>query len=309
VDRFPRPTARPFPEVEGVQHRFADAAGLRMHIAEAGNGDPLVLLHGWPQHWYEWRHQIPALSKHYRVICPDLRGLGWTDAPPRGYEKENMAADIVNLLDALGLEKVKLIGHDWGGWCGFIICLRHPERIERYLALNIPPPWGKLDLKSLAAIPKFWYQWLLASPLGYWVLRNRPGFVSRLIRKSDPSGQTWTDDEVAQFVEPLKEPERARATQQIYRTFTLKEFPKIARGAYDSLRLTTPTRLLFGEDDFAISKAFLRGYEPHVDDFEIEFVPGTGHFIAEQRPELVTERALEFFGAGRPAAKRRRAAF
>ena len=82
--RFPRSESRPFPEVEGVQHRFIEAGGLRMHVAEAGQGDPLVLLHGWPQHWYEWRHQIPVLSQHYRVICPDLRGLGWSDAPPRG---------------------------------------------------------------------------------------------------------------------------------------------------------------------------------------------------------------------------------
>ena len=163
------------------------------------------------------------------------------------------------------------------------------------MALNIPPPWGKLDLKSVAAIPRFWYQWLLASPLGYWVLRNRPGFVRSVIRRGDR--ETWTDDELAEFTEVLQEPARARATQQIYRTFTLREFPKIARGRYDSYRLTTPTRLLFGEDDFAISKTFLRGYEPYVDDFEIEFVPDTGHFIAEQRPQLVTDRILEFFSA------------
>jgi pimeloyl-ACP methyl ester carboxylesterase len=307
VVRFPRPTARPFPEVEGVQHRFVDAGGLRMHVAEAGQGDPLVLLHGWPQHWYEWRHQIPVLSKHYRVICPDLRGLGWTDAPPRGYEKENMAADVVNLLDSLGLEKVKLIGHDWGGWCGFIICLRHPERVEQYLALGIPPPWGKLDLKAIANLPRFAYQWVLASPLGYWLLRNRPGFVRRFI--SLGASGTWSAEELDEFAKPLSEPERARASQQIYRTFSLREFPKLARGAYDSLRLTTPTRLIVGEKDPVVTRAFLRGYEPFVDDFEVEVLPETGHFVAEQRPELINERALEFFGAGRPAAKRRRAAF
>src|SRR5919106_1697015 len=79
------------PEVPGVEHRFVEANGLRMHVAEAGDGDPVVMLHGWPQHWYEWRHLIPPLAAQYRVICPDLRGLGWTDAPPRGYEKENLA--------------------------------------------------------------------------------------------------------------------------------------------------------------------------------------------------------------------------
>ena len=86
-----------------------------------------MLLHGWPQHWYEWRHQIPVLAEHYRVICPDLRGFGWSDAPPGGYDKETLAADVVNLLDALGLDRVKLIGHDWGGWVGFLLCIDPPR--------------------------------------------------------------------------------------------------------------------------------------------------------------------------------------
>jgi pimeloyl-ACP methyl ester carboxylesterase len=292
-----RPSARPFPEVEGVSHGFVEVGGLRMHVAEAGAGEPLVMLHGWPQHWYEWRHQIPALAEHYRVICPDLRGFGWTDAPPSGYEKENLAADIVGLLDALGLQRVRLVGHDWGGWVGFLLAMRHPERVERLLALNIPPPWGKPDLRTFAGIWRFWYQGLIASPgLGGWVLRNRPGFVRRLLSGTSGGKRFWSDDELAEFVEPLREPARAHATVQLYRTFLTREFPKVARGAYESLRLTTPTLLLFGTDDFAISTSFLRGYEPYVDDMVLELVPGCGHFIAEERPELVTERALQFFG-------------
>jgi pimeloyl-ACP methyl ester carboxylesterase len=293
-----RVVARPFPSVPGVEHSFVEAGGLRMHVAEAGEGEPLVLLHGWPQHWYEWRDVIPPLARHYRVICPDLRGLGWSDAPPRGYEKENMAADIVRLLDTLGLERVRLVGHDWGGWIGFLICLQHPQRVERYVALNIPPPWGgKVDLRALITLPRFWYQWLLASPLGPPVLRRRPGFLRFIIRGTSPNKQVWSDEVLDEFIEPLREPDRARATQQIYRTFTLREFPQIARGRYNSLRLVTPTLLLFGEGDFAIGKSFLRGYEPYVDDFKLELVPDTGHFIVDERPELVTERVLEFFGA------------
>ena len=291
-----REASRPFPQVEGVQHRYVQAGGLRMHVAEAGQGDPLLMLHGWPQHWYEWRHQIPTLSRHYRVICPDLRGFGWTEAPPSGYEKENLAADVVKLLDALGLERVKLVGHDWGGWVGFLLCLHHPERFERHLALNIPPPWGRLDLQSLKGLWRFWYQGLIATPgLGEWVLRNRPEFVAYLIRGTSPNKEIWSDDEVAAFTEPLREPDRARATVQLYRTFLLREFPQVARGQYNSLRLVTPTLLLFGVRDFAISTGLLRGYEPYTDDFTLELIPDSGHFIADEKQELVTERALEFF--------------
>jgi pimeloyl-ACP methyl ester carboxylesterase len=287
--------ARPFPHVPGVEHSFVEAGGLRMHVAEAGGGEPLVMLHGWPQHWYEWRNQIPVLASHYRVICPDLRGLGWSDAPPRGYEKENLARDVVNLLDVMGLERVRLVGHDWGGWVGFLICLHHPERVERFLALDIPPPWGKISLGTLRLLPLLSYQWLLASPLGYHLLRHRPDLLRWLMRSWGPGEGTWSDEELAEFVEVLREPERARATQQIYRSFTLREFPKLARGAYDSLRLTTPTLLLFGERDF--TKRLANDYEPFVDDLEVEVVPDAGHFLADEKPELVTERALEFFGA------------
>ncbi len=293
-----RPITRPFPEVDGVSHTFVDAAGLRMHVAEAGEGEPLVLLHGWPQHWFMWRHQIAPLAEHYRVLCPDLRGFGWSDAPASGYEKENLAVDVVKLLDALGLERVRLAGHDWGGWIGFLIGMRHPERVERLLALNIPPPWGTLDLRTVAGIWRFWYQVVLASPwLGARILRDRPEFVRFLLRASSKDSDTWTDDELDAFAEPLREPARANATVQLYRTFLLREFPKLAQGTYESLRLTVPTLLLFGTDDFAISTSMLRGYEPYVDDFVLELVPDCGHFIAEQRPQIVTERTLEFFDA------------
>jgi pimeloyl-ACP methyl ester carboxylesterase len=206
------------------------------------------------------------------------------------------------VLSALGLERVKLLAHDWGGWCGFLICLNHPERIERFLALNIPPPWGKTDLRSVLTLWRFWYQYLISTPfVGNFVLRNMPQFVRFLLKGTSGGEKVWSDEELEQFIEPLREPERAHATVQLYRTFLLREFPSIARGRYNSLRLTTPTLLLFGEKDFAISPEFLRGYEQYVDEFQLELVPDCGHFIAEQRPELVNQQALEFFGAVQPA--------
>jgi pimeloyl-ACP methyl ester carboxylesterase len=129
------------PHVDGVTHRQVRTRGIDFHVAEAGSGDDVVLcLHGWPQHWYEWRHLMPALADRHRVLALDLRGFGWSDAPRDGYEKEEMATDVLAVLDALGIERVKLVGHDWGAWIGFLLCLRAPQRFERYLALNILPP-------------------------------------------------------------------------------------------------------------------------------------------------------------------------
>ena len=295
------------PHVEGVEHRFVQAGSIRMHVAEAGAGDPVVLLHGWPQHWYEWRRLIPGLAERYRVICPDLRGLGWTDAPPGGYEKETLAEDVVNLLDALELERVRLIGHDWGGYVGFLLCLHHPERFSRYLALNIIHPWLKVDPRAGKDLWRVWYQVALAMPgVGSRLLRSRPDLIPRMLKGGATRREAWTAEDLRAFAEPLREPARATASSAYYRTWLLREFIPLVRGRYRDKRLTVPTRLLFGVDDTAIPVGALEGYERHADDMSVELVPDTGHFIAEERPELVLERALAFFGEeAQPAAASR----
>ena len=153
------------PDVAGVSHRFMLARGLRFHVAEAGDGPPLVLLHGWPQHWFLWRDVIAPLAASNRVVCPDLRGFGWSDAPAGGYEKENLAADVLAALDKLGVGRFRLMGHDWGGWVGFLICLSHPERVERFMPLNVAHPFGGIDLARARAMWRFWYQAVVAAPL------------------------------------------------------------------------------------------------------------------------------------------------
>jgi pimeloyl-ACP methyl ester carboxylesterase len=288
------------PRIEGIRESKVTAGGLKMHVVEAGppGGEPVLALHGWPQHWYQWRHQIPALAAAgYHVIAPDLRGFGQTDAPPGGYDKENMATDVLNLMDVFGFERVKLLGHDWGGWIAFILCARVPERFEKHFVLNIPHLWSKTSPRLAIEFWRFWYQVVLASPLGPWLLKSRPDFVRRVIQGASPNPQAWSEEDIAAFTQPLQEPARARASQQLYRTFLLKEIGKVAGGRYQGTRLTVPTRMLFGADDFAIPKQFFaRPTHEFADDFTIEFIPDTGHFIAEERPELVNERMLEFFG-------------
>ena len=155
---------RPMPELPGVSHRFVDAGGVRLHVAEAGAGEPVVMLHGWPEHWWTWRKLIPGLAEHYRVICPDLRGFGWSDAPRRGYEKEQFAADVAELLDSLGLHDVRLVGHDWGGVAGFILCVRRPDLVSRYLALNTGHLWPRVERSGARNLHRFAYQWVIAAP-------------------------------------------------------------------------------------------------------------------------------------------------
>jgi pimeloyl-ACP methyl ester carboxylesterase len=284
------------PHVDGVQHRTVRARGLDFHLAEAGSGEDVVLcLHGWPQHWYEWRHLMPALADRHRVIALDQRGFGWSEAPKDGYEKEELASDVLAVLDELGLDRVKLVGHDWGGWIGCLLCLRAPSRFERFLALNILPPWT--SARAMAPhLWRFWYQWLILSPVVGYRLHRSGKFVPKVLVGASTRREVWDPATLHAFSDTFTEPARAMAAVQMYRVFNLREVGGIMRGRYAQERLRVPTKLLFGTDDAALRHELLAGYERHADAMEVELVDGCGHFIADERPELVADRARSFFG-------------
>jgi len=285
------------PGVE-VEHRYVDARGLRVHVALTGpeSGDPVVLVHGWPQHWWIWRGVMPALvDAGYRCICIDLRGHGWTDAPPDGYEKEQFASDVLATLDALGIERFKLVGHDWGGFASFLIALRAPERVEKLLAVSIIHPWirrqgGPVDLiKGLLGAS---YQFVIASPVLGKQLVQRTPLIATAISRGSAHG--LPDDVISAYADRWKEPDRAGATVAIYRAFLLRELNAILRGRYRDHRLRVPTLLVYGKRDPVISAERLTGWEEHADDMRVGEIGG-GHFLPDEQPDLVAEQALALF--------------
>lgn len=279
------------PELPGVTHRWVRAGELDVHVAQAGAGAPVVLLHGWPQHWWCWRHVIPALAERHRVIAADLRGLGWTSAPRGGYDKHSLAGDLIALLDTLELERVVLVGHDWGAWAGFLACARHPQRFERFVALSIPPPWQRADAGAIAALPALAYMPMVGSPLGP---RLQSAGAQRFLRLVYARGAgrawRWTEEDLAPYLERFRDPEVARAGSRYYRAFILHELPAIAAGRYERNRLSVPTRLLIGDDDPVAGRAaFLRAARRHAADLRVERVPGAGHWLPEERPAAVAQ--------------------
>lgn len=279
------------PVVEGVTHRTVRVGELDVHVAEAGQGEPLVLLHGWPQHWYCWRGVIPLLADRYRLVVPDLRGHGWTSAPAGGYDKEQLATDLLGLLDVLELPQVGLLGHDWGGWTGFLACLRAPERFRGFLALGIVPPFASPHPAKLLQAWRLAYQVPLSTPLvGQALLQHSTRTVDAVVRL----GSTRTLGDVSTYGEVLREPARARASSQLYRTFLLQESWRVGR--YADARLTVPTRLVNGCDDPVASPSLVDGWQERADDMSVEFLDGVGHFVPEEVPQVVADRAVELFG-------------
>ena len=198
------PAELPVPGVQ-VSHRDVDveARGLRVHVAEAGDpaAPPLVLLHGWPQHWWEWRKVLAPLAEDFRVLCPDLRGLGWTSAPASGYDKEELATDLLALLDALGLQRVALVGHDWGGWVGFLAALRAPERFSGFLAASIAHPFPKPSRSLLAAPVAVPHVPVIATPGLGASLVGSGRLVRWIFAASFGDREIWQPGEVDAYVE------------------------------------------------------------------------------------------------------------
>jgi pimeloyl-ACP methyl ester carboxylesterase len=277
------------PQLAGVEHRRVDVAGATLHLAEAGEGPPLLLLHGWPQHWWCWRRMIRELAREHRVLAPDLRGFGWSDAPPGDYSKRVLAEDVIDLLDAEALGQVPIIGHDWGGYVGFLLALEHPERVERLLALDITPPWpGPPRLRNLALPLLASYQMLLATPgLGNRLLQRAPSLVRSIIRAASGPRASWTSGELDIYADVLREPARAAASAACYRTFLTRELPEaLARGdRSDELRV--PVLLALGQ-----RSAIRTVLDPQPSrNLELTTIAGAGHFLPEEAPAEVLELA------------------
>ncbi|MFJ3339341.1 alpha/beta fold hydrolase [Streptomyces sp. NPDC086766] len=248
--------------------------------------DRVRLRHAW--------HRVAVLSAAgRRLICPDLRGLGWSEQTRRGYDIDGLSEDMLALLDALGLDRVGLVGHDWRAHVGFRLCLRVPERFSGFLALNMAHPWAR----QRAILPNLWRQWYTAfveyPVIGRAVLRHWPAFSRFLLRHqvSDPS--VWQAGELAEFSAAAQA--GAHAGQAMFWQYVVREIPALLRGTSRGQRLTVPTLLLGGERDNVIPPSMLAGGESHAADLTVRIVPGVGHFLPQEGPLVVTEAMNELF--------------
>ncbi len=268
------------PGLDGVRHEYVDAAGLRTHVALAGPPDatPLMLVHGWPQHWWLWRHLIPTLAESHFVVAPDLRGFGWTEAPADGYEKEQLASDLLALLDALGIQQVTWIGHDWGAWTGMLAALKAPDRFSRALLMSVPHLWLPPHPRQLALLG---YQGPISLPFfGAWAAKRMIPNILQAGRGAD----RLPDLDVKLFADHIP----PRVTVAMYRTFLTRELLPIARGRYDTAKLQSPTTLMYGERDL-VTRGLEPGPVPGQPELTVEKVDRVAHWVPEQRPQVVLD--------------------
>jgi pimeloyl-ACP methyl ester carboxylesterase len=277
-------TANP-PPIEGVRRRFVDARGVRFHVTEAGpeDGRPVLALHGWPQHHWEYRDLLADPPDGLRIIAPDLPGYGWSGPAPHKWAKGDVAEDVLALLDALGLDRVLLVAHDWGAFVGYIMILEEPKRFDGYLAMNIPHPW--ISPRALAPhLWRLWYQVVMAT-VGVPVQRH-----TRAIELVFKRGSNVDPESARVFADRFRDPVCARAGRDTYRTFLLREIPQGARNP-ETRRATVPIRALFGIHDAVVSQSMVAQETANADDYTLEKVDAT-HFIVDECPDLIRARLI-----------------
>ncbi|RZS37016.1 pimeloyl-ACP methyl ester carboxylesterase [Herbihabitans rhizosphaerae] len=290
VRKRPAATVEP-PAITGARRSFVTARGVRFHVTEAGNGTPVLALHGWPQHHFAYRHLLADPPDGLRIIAPDLPGYGWSGPPPHRWDKEDVVSDVLALLDEMGLDRVVLVGHDWGGWIGHLLALRAPERVAGFLALNIAHPWQT----PRTMLPHLWRFMAYQPPVAAFgvPLHRRTRFLERIVFKRAVAVRTALGPEVVRgYADRFRDPVCARAATDTYRTFWLRELPRQAR-APEQRRGTVPIRAVFGVADFAIHHSLAAAETANAEDYTLELVSGCGHFIPEERPDLVRTRLIE----------------
>jgi epoxide hydrolase 4 len=273
-----------------IEHGFAEANGIRIHYAEAGSGTPILLLHGFPDFWYSWRFQMPALAAAgFRAIAPDLRGYGRTDAPhgTAAYRMDALVADGVGLMDALGLESAGVAGHDWGGVIGWYLAMYHPDRVPRLAIVNAPHP------VTFARESKRPGQMLRSAYAAFFQLPAVPEAVLRagglaLLRRAWRRGPAPEERDVERYAEAFEDPARLTAALNYYRASARHRVPR-------ARRIGVPTMVVWGERDPFLKTSVLDGLEEWVEDLTIHRF-SAGHWLQIEEPERVNDSLVGFFG-------------
>src|SRR3954454_3449535 len=262
--------------------------GIELHAVAAGpaDGKLAILLHGFPEFSYGWRHQIPALAAAgLRIVAPDQRGYNRSDKPAgiSAYKLDTLADDVLGLADALGRHHFAVVGHDWGGVVAWLLATRNPERIARAAILNAPHPatlWSYARSHPSQAL-KSWYVGLFRLPVipeqalragGFWGLR-------RALRTSRPG--TFTGEDLRRYGEAWAQPGALTAMLNWYRAL------RLSASSTPAARIRVPVRVIWGERDAFLGSGLAEAGAALCDDAEVIHLPDASHWLQHEEPDRV----------------------
>lgn len=270
--------------MENIRQRTIATNGIEMHIAEQGEGPLVVLLHGFPESWYSWRHQLAAMGGQYHCIAPDLRGYGDTDNKGP-YDVETLQRDVLALIDEVGGGPVHVVAHDWGGAIAWLLAINHPEAVRSLAVCNIPhPALMAKGIRKPRQLLRSWYIFFFQLPwLPELLLRAQDYQVLArgIIRDCKPG--TFTREDVEEMLRTWRKHGLGGGVNW-YRA-VLRHPAKLP----DPPAVVAPTTLIWGEDDVALGIELTYGTERYVEDLEVHYLPNTSHWVQQEEPARVNE--------------------
>jgi epoxide hydrolase 4 len=276
-------------------------AGMRLHYVEAGQGPLVVLLHGFPEFWYSWRHQIAPLAQAgYHVVAPDMRGYGLSDKPQgwRSYETGLLADDIAGLVRSFGEQSAAVVGHDWGAAVAYTVAMRHPEMVRRLAILNAPHPTRMLEgFRTLKQLRKSWYMFFFQIPRlpERLIARDDYSFAKRSLRAD--SKDAFTDEDLERYVEAWSQPGALTGMINYYRA-ALRRSPGKTLALMKPIE--TATLVIWGMRDRHIGSELAEPAREWVPDVRVERIPEATHWVQHDAAERVNELLIDFLGEDRP---------
>jgi pimeloyl-ACP methyl ester carboxylesterase len=293
--------------VSGIRHDYAQVGEVRLHYAECGQrgGRLVLLLHGFPECWYSWRHQLTALGERFHVVAPDLRGYNLSDKPARvdDYRMEKLTGDVLGLMDYFGAREAAVVGHDWGAVIAWAVAARHPERVWKVAALQVPPRSVWLANLTLRQALNSWYMLYFQLPhLPEWQLGlNDFAALDRMFKKTSRPG-TFTDTDLAIYKNALRQKDARTNTSALtaavnyYRANTFSNLSRSGDQAKSTdARIRVPTLFIYGERDFAIVPDSVRNLDKHINAPYRELrLADSNHWVQQESPAEVNAALLDF---------------
>jgi pimeloyl-ACP methyl ester carboxylesterase len=290
-----------------LEHGHADLEGCRLHYVTAGQGEPILFLHGFPQFWFLWRHQLADLGRDHRVIAPDMRGYNLSDKPPdpEAYRMRHLLGDLRGLIEELEIAPLTLVGHDWGGIVSWAFALKHPELLERLVIIDAPPPftWNR-DLRESPRqreAVNYMIELSKASPGPEKMLAaNDFAMMDEIMRRIGGAGAELSEAERTTYRDAWSQPGALRGGLNYYRAARMGEqvaaggVPEEYAGKILTQTVEVATMVIWGEKDHVLLPTLTRGLGEWVPRLRVEIVKGAGHWVPYEQPDEVNRLIREF---------------
>ena len=273
-------------------HEKIQANGIQFHYVTEGSGPLMIFLHGFPEYWYSWRHQISEFSKNYKVVALDLRGYGQTDRPQgrENYTIDVLVDDVKEVVSALGYEKCVLVGHDWGALIAWYVTMNFESYVEKLIVMNVPHPQCYMDNLNLNQVVKSWYIWLFQLPkLPELYLKSRDyKWITDQFRGAVNS-EAFSQKDLNNYKENAAHPGALTAMLNYYRNLPAKMIKKDITPI-----IQVPTLMLWGVNDPYTGKNSTLGTERYVKNLDLKFLPNCSHWTQQDCPKEVNQYMSDF---------------